>query len=563
MPSKLDQVHSTSGDVSSRQVTRREWRRAWILIGVIATIIGLPYLIAAWSTPPDRVYNGFLMGRIGIEDLSTYLSKMQQGAHGAWLMHLPYTAQPHSGTLFYLIYILLGKVCALFGMPMIVGFHAMRVVAAIALLLVTYRFIAEFVPLAAVRWLAIVLTAVSGGVGWVFFLLGQATINGIPPLELMSPEAYTFWLIFTQTHLSVARIFLLLGAIAVWRAGAGRPWRLALLAGIAWLITTMLQPIFFGVIVAIGLLMILSRSILERRIVWRQLKAVIIAGAIALPMIIYAAIVFATDPVYGQWTIAQVTTSAAPWFYLLSYGIPLALAIPGWIYAVRQRESGLLFLALWMICIPLLIYAPTIAQRRLIESWQIVLSVIASYGLIVVLLPAFRRSRLIRQLARHEARRIRRWQRWAINLLVALMIPTYMFMLLWSLIAAASHDRLFYYDRHVYDVAQWLEQHGTYDDGVIAAYSTSTLVPTLADVRVLAGHETETAWVDERRAELRQFFQGDTSDVWRRDLLQRFALTYVFYGPDERALGSFDPAQAPYLKLVFESGDVRLYHVEL
>jgi len=61
---------------------------------------------------------------------------------------------------------------------------------------------------------------------------------------------------------------------------------------------------------------------------------------------------------------------------------------------------------------------------------------------------------------------------------------------------------------------------------------------------------------------LTRFFQSSTSDAWRRDLLQRYTMTYVLYGPDEHALGDFDPAQAPYLKPAFESGEIRLYRVE-
>ncbi len=542
-------------------ITRREWQRVFVFALVIMVVIGLPYLIAALFTPADQVYDGFLTGRIGIEDLSSYIAKMQQGAQGEWLMHLPYTAQPHPATLFYLIYILLGKVCALFGIPMILGFHLARLAAAGALIGVTYRFIAEFVPWPAVRWLALFITTVAGGLSWVFILQGKDTINGIPPLELMSPEAYTFWLIYTQMHLPVARLFLLLGAIGVWQAGTNGAWRPALLAGLAWLVMTMLQPIFFGIIAFIGLLMVVSRTLLARRMAWRQLRAVFVACLVALPMLLYSAIVFATEPVYSQWAAAQVTTTAAPWVYLLNYLIPLALAIPGWIYAVRQREPGLLFLALWLVSIPLLIYAPTIAQRRLIDSWQIVLSIMASYGLIMVLLPAVRRVSLVRRVAHDQPRMIRRWQRLLIGALVLLLIPTYVFLILWSVMAAVGHDPSYYHEQPLISAIEWVGQHGTKEDGVLAAYSNGTIIPTVADVRVLAGHHTETVAVDERKAEIVQFFQGDTPDSWRRDLLRRFSMTYVLYSPEERALGSFDPARAGYLQEVFTSGDVHLYRV--
>ena len=38
-------------------------------------------------------------------------------------------------------------------------------------------------------------------------------------------------------------------------------------------------------------------------------------------------------------------------------------------------------------------------------------------------------------------------------------------------------------------------------------------------------------------------------------------MDYVYVSPLERALGDFDPAQAPYLSLVFDAAETRIYRV--
>ena len=45
-------------------------------------------------------------------------------------------------------------------------------------------------------------------------------------------------------------------------------------------------------------------------------------------------------------------------------------------------------------------------------------------------------------------------------------------------------------------------------------------------------------------------------------ILERYGITYVFYGPDEQAMGEFDPEAAAYLEPVFRHGTVSIYEVE-
>jgi uncharacterized membrane protein len=268
-------------------------------------------------------------------------------------------------------------------------------------------------------------------------------------------------------------------------------------------------------------------------------------------MAAYLWLVFQMDPIYGLWGRTPIT-SPAPEVYALTYAIPLILAVGGVWYAVRRHASGQLFLVIWAVVGPLLVYAPTNAQRRLIESWQIPLSVMAAYGLVRYGLPLA--QRLMRPLAAPQKLRRVTWL-----VVVACLMPTYVLMLIWHTAAAATRQPMFFEEGALVAASNWLNQHATYEDGVLAAYSSSTIIPSRAGVRVLLGHPSETVLVDERKADVQRFFQAGTSDDWRRDLLERFRLTYVLIGPAERQLGEFDPTGVSYLKEVFTVNDVSVY----
>lgn len=88
-----------------------------------------------------------------------------------------------------------------------------------------------------------------------------------------------------------------------------------------------------------------------------------------------------------------------------------------------------------------------------------------------------------------------------------------------------------------------------------------SLWAVLAGRRVFLGHWAETLDWPERETQVATFFDATTTDPWRVALLCRHQITHVFHGPEERALGGFDPAAVPYLEPVFRRGEVTVYRV--
>jgi len=76
------------------------------------------------------------------------------------------------------------------------------------------------------------------------------------------------------------------------------------------------------------------------------------------------------------------------------------------------------------------------------------------------------------------------------------------------------------------------------------------------------GHGPETVFLTEKLPRVAAFYQASTSSVDRRALLTDGRIAFVVFGPDERALGDFNPELArDYLRWQFSVGDYSIYEV--
>jgi hypothetical protein len=95
---------------------------------------------------------------------------------------------------------------------------------------------------------------------------------------------------------------------------------------------------------------------------------------------------------------------------------------------------------------------------------------------------------------------------------------------------------------------------------VLASYPTANALPAWAPLRVLAGHGPESAKLAELQPRVEAFYQTGALDAERRGLIDEFRIDYVFYGPEERALGGWTPDQSQYL-LLAQQGEYAVYQI--
>ncbi len=545
------------------KVTQTEWR--WVLIWIVVALIvtSVPYVVGWLRSTPDRVFGGFAFA---IEDGYSYLSKMRQGAEGLWLFQLPYTSEPHTPTIFYLFYLLLGKLSALTGLSTALVYHLARLFFDAILLVVIYRFIALFTAWRSVRRIAFLLIAFSGGLGWLLILLGQVNWLNSAPIDLISPEAYTFLILYGFPHLALARTLLLLGLMIWWSKPSirnqkseirDRKW---LWAGLCWFGMGLLVPFYVAVVGALVLAGLIAEAIVARQIDWRKVGRAALAGLIATPPLIYTFVIVAIDPIWKVWADQLMILSPHPLHYVLGYALVGLLALVGIAKMWKRRMIDPKLIG-WLIAVPFLIYVPFNSQRRLIEGWQIPLGISAAIGLAYVVLPVWSRSRLVKRLTQHRRYTVHGLRSWLLAGLLLLSATTYVLMLIEQTTRMIARIDLGFRDGAELAALRWLDGHVTYNDVILSSYNTGNFLPTVVGAKVFLGHGPETAYSNDKIQLVKQFYDASTPDDWRREFLQQRSITFVFFGPLEAKIGSFDPVRADYLMLEYDQNGYRIYQV--
>jgi hypothetical protein len=505
-------------------------------------ITSLPYIYGWWLSTPQRQFSGFILG---VEDANSYLAKMRMGAEGGWLFYLPYTPEPHPGVYLYTFHLLLGKISAATGLSPTLTYHLARLIFGILLLVVVYQFMATFTENVKVRQVAFLLASLSGGLGWLVIVTGWSEQIGIP-LDIYLPEGFNFLILYHLPHLLLAEILLLWGFLLLLQSWQieGKGWKLALLAGASFFLALGIAAFYLAIIVAVLGLTLILRGWVNRQVPWREAGLTALALAMILPVVLYNYWVFATIPAYQILGQQLIIRSPAPIHYLLAYGLLALLALAGIKSFWEQRDTGSLFLIAWVAAVPFLVYLPFNLQRRLVMGLQLPLSILAATGLYWLC-----------------QGRPKLWRRGSLALIFFSSL-TNIILLVGSLGSLAAREAPIFHPTTQLEAMNWLAQQAK-GEVIMAVYETGNVLPAYANVRTFVGHGPETVNSDEKRAQAKRFFSSTSSDPWRRELLEKFNVRYVYYGPHERAAGDFAPEQAPYLEELYRNEEVQIFGVNL
>jgi hypothetical protein len=260
------------------------------------------------------------------------------------------------------------------------------------------------------------------------------------------------------------------------------------------------------------------------------------------------------------WADQLVILSPHPLHYVLGYALVGLLAILGIVKTRRQHVIDPKLLG-WLIAVPLLVYIPFNSQRRLIESWQIPLAFSAAIGLVYAVMPVWSRSRVVKRLARHRRYTVHGLRSWLLAGILILSATTYALLLVEQTARIVARSELGFRSGAELAALRWLDERVTYDDVVLSSYNTGNFLPVMVGAKAFLGHGPETAYSAEKRELVEQFYSADTPDYWRREFLRQWPITYVFRGPLEEKIGSYNLARTINLTLVYDRDGYQIYHV--
>jgi hypothetical protein len=506
-----------------------EWR--WVVVATLVLVLAssLPYAMV-WITTmrAGTHFTGLLFNP---QDGNSYIAKMRQGLNGSWLFRLPYTPESQEGAPVYLFYLFLGHVARWTSLPLIMVYHAARVLGGAAMLAMIYVLATCVTEEVHERRAMFLFVALGSGLGWLVVFFGYRSA------DLWVPEAFPVYALLANAHFPLS-MALMAGivycALRIVAGGAGT-WLWATLAALAGIVLGGVQP--FGLVAVFGGLgvMLVAHVVRERAIPWRAAAGIAAAALVSLPYPLYMPQAIASEPVLAVWNAQNVTDSPPLWDWVLSYGLVAVLAVPGVIAAARRGSAVDWVLLGWVGVTLVGMYLPLPLQRRLSLGLGVPLGLLAGAGW-------WRAVRL-----RVNPRR----RGFVQGLVVAFCVLTPMFLIAGHLATASDYTL----SDGEWAALQWLREDGHPDAVVLCTPRMGLFVPAWAGQSVVYGHPFETVYAEERRAQVEAFWAGEMDADEREAFLQENDVAYVL------AVSEIERLESGDWRLVIEVEDVKLYDI--
>lgn len=515
-------------------------------------LISLPFALAAAWSPPDKEFLGSFYNA---QDVMVYLSAMRAGARGEWLRTLPFTTEPHAPTLYYPFYTLLGHLAP----PDLLTFHSARLVVVVCMAFALWLLIAEMLPTPLERRIAFILALLGMGFGWLVTLSGLSKV--IRSTDIFAPTSSLLGAALLNPHfpLGVALQFV---TLTFYLRARRTPYRAGtLFAGaLACLVMGWVLPYQVVVVGAILCADVVWESLRQHR--WWTASARH-AFWILLPsstVFIYYLSLNYFMPFWSelirQWPVLEHIFS--PLDFVSGYGLLLIMALIGARFLLRQHErtAGERLLLAWLPTNALLIVAPLDFADRTSLGFSAALAMLSAIAFARAL-PAWNRLSCVRISLIHRYPNLR--SSFPLILLLIVMPSVLLLDLSLVLLARGENELPYYLSSDDAVTINWLRQHASTHDIVLAAPAISNLIPGLTDARVYSGHTHETFQTARKNADVKNFFSADTLDTSRCAFLRAQGITFVYARPFE-AIAS-DGRGAAYLEPVMQNAQVTLYRV--
>ncbi len=488
----------------------------WLITLFVLLAVTLPYVLAAYRSDGQLVFGGFLMN---LADGNSYLAKMQQGWQGEWRFRLPFTAEPGQGAYLFGFYLFLGHVARWLGVPLLIVFHAARLIAAVVLLVVLRRFYETILAgnRRAAEW-AWSVAVLGGGLGWLVAFGG-----GPLTADFWVAETYPFLSMYANPHFPLGLACMVAFLNLMLRDSRAWAW-MAVLG----LITGVVLPFGVVVMVVVGGVIMIWRWLAERHLYWREVVAFGFPGGVVILYQFWATV---TDPVLRIWNAQNQTPSPPVWDVLIALMPVALLALPGAVWWWKHGNSGKYVLFAWVVMAIVLMYAPFNLQRRFMLGLFVPLVGLAAGWL---------------------AGSGRRWVAWGVLLF---SLPTSLLIVSSGLMAGQTADEKVYIPTDVIGGTTWLKENARPSDVVLALPERGLLLPGWSGCRVIYGHPFETANAEREQLAVESFFALDDEKAVKEFLAQR-RVAYVFWEGEHLMAGLEN------FPVVFQAGNVKIFRVE-
>jgi hypothetical protein len=492
------------------------------------------------SQGEDWRFTGFV---IGVEDGNSYIANMLSGSEGDWLYRSPYSTVKQRGIIAFLPYIILGKLTSQPAQheQMVALYQLYRIIGIFLMVLASYDFLSIFFKRDNHKWWALVLIILGGGAGWILVIFQQKNFFGSVPLEFISPESFGFLAILGFPHLAVAR------ALFLWGLKAYIKEENAYNAGLFWLFLGLFQPLYilvawivitahFSLLLIINLLKSTKTSYsheLIKGVFIRWILSIVLSSPIA----IYTAYGFITDPFLKGWNEQNVLSSPHFVHYLFAYGLILPIALLGLKKILAEDYKSGIFLASWLVILPILVSLPINSQRRMSEGIWIVFVICA---------------------IEYIASNLNIWK----SAYLFMFFPSTIILIMGSIMTATQPREPAFQPASEINLYNELGKFANDRPVVMSSFQTGNNLPAWIPVKVVWGHGPLSINRQVIDNDLQQFFSEETENDLRSEILKKYQVEYLVWGPSEREYWNWNPKDYSVMKLIYNDSGYFLYEIQ-
>ncbi len=539
------------------KISRSEYRFVFLMAIAMLVVTSIPYVYGYASTPQGKTFMGLMQN---VSDHGQYLS-WWRSFQSNLLINNKLTPEPNQPLFFNLLWWLLAQFSRLTGTGYPLAYQILRVAAGFSLFWAVYRFIALFFADVARRRAAFLMVALTSGFGWLLIVAKYTIAGGETPFPLLifTAEPNYFLCLLGFPHFALAAAFICLVLEFIFRGWKENSLKHMTMAGAIGFVMGWMHAYDLLIIYGVTGVFFLAQWARGRKFPTRFFWGATIMAVLSVAPAVYSFLLTSLDPLWeevlAQFANAGVYTPMPPLLFFL-FGVPLFLAVWALVRWVREKRwtDERVFVVTWFVVGFFLLYIPTDFQIHMLNSWQIPTAILASAVLYDRAIPA-----LARRLPAWSAARA---ERLALALLVAVLIPTNLYLFAWRFIELRRATYPYYVETGYIEAMNWLRAHTQPEDVVLSSLEVGQYVPAFSGNQVFLGHWANTIRFFDKTQRVKDFFNAGAPESQRAETVQLFGVDYVLYGPAESALGSYPLARSPWLKPVFEAPQVTLYQVQ-
>ncbi|KKR48606.1 MAG: hypothetical protein UT86_C0004G0092 [Candidatus Magasanikbacteria bacterium GW2011_GWC2_40_17] len=523
---------------------RQEWIFISIISGLLIIITAVPYLYGWLMTPPNYSFLG--NGFFNSHDNHVYYAYIEQVKAGHFLLKDVFTSETQKPFL-NIFWLLAGLLASFFHLGPIFTLHFLRIILIPLFVIIAYKFALLAYENDAKKELkirlAILFLFFTAGFGGLICLFNK---NFSSPLEVWWPEAYAFLSSYFSPHFIASWTLLLLSFYFLIKGLKENSYKKICYAGLFGLFLIQFHTFYLALIAPVSLIFL----IYSKNLIKDAVKKIILYNLFFVPAVAYYFFMIASDEVMGQRLFNNLMlTPNSPTKIILAFGLIIPLAIIAFLNLLKEKNNlAKIFLNIWFISVPFLILSKLPFERRLIEGWQFPAIILAVDSIFLIknkFAPFKKISALI------------------FNRLTFFLIFIFPLIFIYFILFNVYYnpgERQFYLPNEVKDSLVWLKNKGTYDDIVLSSTYTGLAAAFMADKTVFIGHGFETLDSRKKMKQMAWFFQTNTEDDLKKEMLKNWNIKYLIFGPYEKALNSiYEPDQKKYLTKIYSQKGVEIY----